>query len=375
MDFSITKEQKDFIQETCKFVSLELNDGKREEFSYDKWIRCADFGLFGLNIDEKYGGLNMDYVTTAMVYENFGYSCEDSGFVFAVNNHVWVCLNIINTYGDENLKQRYLSNLVQGNKIGAFAITECDSGSDSFGLTTSAEEHEDYFLLNGSKMFISNGPIADLIIVIAKIKDNNSSQTTAFVVEKGYEGLLIGKEIKKMGLAACPMSEISFENCKVPKENILYKKNMGNVVANYTFQMERIFEFATHVGAMRRQMETCIKYVDEREQFGEKIKQYESVTNKIADMKVKVELAKTYLYQIAWKLDKHKMVFLDSAIFKLFVSESYVQACLDSLQIHGAFGYSKEYTLEQEVRDSIASKIYSGTNEIQRNIIFSAIDN
>ncbi len=376
MEFDLTKEQKQLRREVIKFAKNELNDYEKGVFSREMWEKCVEMGLIGMNIPEEYSGMGLDYQTSAILLEALGYACEDSGFVFAITNHLWVCQNIVNEMGSEELKEKYLRRMVEGELIGCFAITEADSGSDVFDMHTRAEETEDGYILDGNKMFISNGPIADVFIVIAKTsKQGEKDAFTAFFVEKDFEGVSIGKHIHKMGLEACPMAEVCLDKVMIPKENVVYEVNKGMKVANYSLSMERVFEFASHIGAMERQMEKCIQYANERKQYGKKIKENQAVSHKIVDMKVKIELAKQYMYKVAWKADHKKNIFLDAAIFKLFVSESYVATCLDAIQIHGAYGYSKEYSMESELRDSIASTIYSGTSEIQKNIIFDLIDN
>jgi len=375
MDFTITKAQKELKREVIHFACEELKNLNDSEFDKSYWIKCAEFGLLGMSIPETYNGLGLDYLTTAIMLEALGYSCNDSGFIFTITNHLWACQQTIAEFGSIASKKMYLPDLISGKYVGCFAITEADSGSDVFNMNTKAQEMDEYFLLNGNKMFISNAPVADIFVVIAKTIDSNSVEGfTAFIVEKEMQGVHIGKVIEKMGLKACPMGEISFENCKIPKDNVLLSVNKGEHVANWALRMERVFEFASHIGAMERQMEMCVNYANERRQFGEPIKNNQSVTNPIADMKVSIELARTYLYKIAWMLDNKKNVFLESSILKLFVSENYVKTCMDALHIHGAYGYTKEYGYESELRNSIASTIYSGTSEMQRNIIFKLLD-
>ena len=374
MNFEITKEQKQLRKELINFVKAEINDGEHGVFSRDLWNKCAEFGIIGMNIAEEYGGMGLDYETSAILLEALGYACKDSGFVFAITNHLWVCQNIIHEMGSDYLKEKYLPLMTGGDYLGCFAITEVDSGSDVYNMNTTAVWDGENYVLNGNKMFISNAPIADCYVVMANvIDDNNEKKMTAFFVERKWKGVSIGKKIDKMGLGSCPMAELCLNDCKVPKENVILGVNKGMKVANYSLQMERVFEFASHIGAMQRELEECMNYVNERVQFGKKISENQAISHKIADMKMKIELAETYLYKIAWKADHKKNFFLDASIFKLFVSESYVSTCLDALQIHGAYGYTKEYPFEAELRDSLASKIYSGTSEIPRNIIFSLI--
>lgn len=372
MEFTISNEQKNMLEEVRKFVKLSLNDEDCLDcFSYEQWKKTADFGLFGLIAPEEYGGLGESYLTAALVTEELGYSCKNNGFVFAVNNHIWVGLNLINRFGSKELKDKYIPPMIQGELIGAMAITEADAGSDAHAMTTTYLETEDGYILNGNKMFISNGPIADVFVVFAHKEDGAKNNTTAFVVEKTFEGVTIGKDIEKMGLDACPMSEISFRKCLIPKENLLGKIENANVIMSYALEAERCYEFAPHVGAMQRVMEQCIEYAESRTQFGKRIGEFQAISHKISDMRVNIEFAKLLLYKIAWMKDQGKNTYLESSIFKVFVSEKYIKACEDALQIYGAYGYTVEYGIERELRDAHACSIYSGTNEMQRNTIYS----
>ena len=258
--------------------------------------------------------------------------------------------------------------MVIGEIIGCFAITEADAGSDACGMRTIATETDNCFVLNGSKIFISNGPIADVFIVVAKM-ETNAKKYTAFVVEKEFEGFSIGKNIEKMGLEACPSCEIVFNNCKIPKENIIGTINNGSFIMTSALEWERCFEFASHIGAMQRIMEMCIDYSKKRKQFNKRICEFQGVTHKIADMKVAIELSRNYLYNIATMKDRGESAFLESSIFKLFVSEKYVKVCQDAIQIFGAYGYSRDLPLERYYRDAKITEIGDGTSEIQKIII------
>ena len=375
MDYCKTKEQISICQEVKRFAQNELSQLTGQKFDKTFWQKCADFGLLGMCIPEEYGGMGLDYLTSAMILETLGKNCTDNGFIFAITNHIWVCQQVINQFGSAQAKQYYLPKLVSGEAIGCYAITEPDSGSDVFSMHSKAEEKKDCFILNGSKTFISNAPIADVFVVVANTIDQNGNKgLSSFIVEKSFDGLSVGNTIEKMGLEGCPMGELFFDNCIIPKNNLLFSFNKGLKVANWALQMERVFEFASHIGSMERIMDGCIKYSNERIQQGKQIKNYQSITNKIVDMKVSIEMARNYLYKVAWQADQGKNIFLESSIIKLFISENYVKTCMDALQIHGAYGYSKEYPYEAEVRDSLASTIYSGTSEIQKNIIFQLID-
>ncbi|WFR56032.1 acyl-CoA dehydrogenase family protein [Anaerocolumna sp. AGMB13025] len=374
MDFELTSDQIQLKQEIINFARENLNEEETlEEFSYEVWKKISEFGLFGLTVPEEYGGLNESFLTAAVAIEALGYACKNNGLVFVINNHIWVALNLINLYGTKELKEKYLADMVCGNRIGAISLTEADAGSDAMNMSSSVSEEKDYYVLNGSKMFISNGPIADLFIVFAVTAVKPFKQITAFVVEKQFPGVVIGKNIEKMGLNACPTSEITFNNVKIPKENILGRKNMGSTLMTNALEWERCYEFAPHVGAMQRIMETSLKYAEDRMQFGQPISRFQAVSHKISEMKIAIELSRLMLYKIAWLKDQGKSAFLEVSIFKTYVSEQYIKTCKNALQIHGAYGYTKEYGIERELRDAIACDIYSGTAEMQKNTIFTMI--
>ena len=376
MNFELTKEQKQLRREIISFAKEKLNDEKYlEVYSPEMFQAVADFGLLGITVGEEYGGLAESYLTAAVAFEALGYACENNGFVFTVNNHIWVCQNLIYLYGSEELKKKYMEDMVAGKKIGAIAITEADSGSDALSMRTTAKEEGDHYILNGRKMFISNGPIADVFVVYAVTESEPYKKYTAFVVDKTCEGLKVGKDIEKMGLGACPTSELVFDNCKVPKGNILGAYNNASIIMTQALEWERLYEFVPHIGAMQRVMERCIEQVKMRKQFGKSIGENQAVSHKIADMKSSIEMAKLMMYKIAWMKDMKKSAFLETSIFKLFVSEAYIRTCREAVQIFGAYGYCTEYKLERELRDALACSIYSGTNEMQRNTIYGIASN
>ena len=368
MDFSLMEEQEEYINEITDFAqrNLPLSDA----FNRDLWNKLAEFGLFSLNIGEDYDGLGESFLTAALAYEALGYGCADNGLTFAATNHVYVALNMIYLYGSKVLKDKYVKKMMDGKLIGAFALTEAESGSDALAMSMKAGKNDGAagsYTLNGSKMFVSNGTIADVFIVAAVIEN---SKIACFVVEKSFTGVTVGKEIEKMGLQSCPFSELTLKDCIVPEENILGSINLGQGLITAALEWERIYEFAPHVGAMRRVLESCVKYSGERFQFNRPISEFQAVSHKIADMKLAVETARLLLYKAAWLKDQNKSAFAEAAIFKLYTSENYVKICQDALQIFGAYGYCKEYEIERELRDALACTIYSGTSEMQRNTIY-----
>jgi alkylation response protein AidB-like acyl-CoA dehydrogenase len=302
--------------------------------------------------------------------EGLGYGCKDSGLIFALNGQMWTVQMPILRFGSDAQKNKYLPKLCSGEWIGAHGMTEPGSGSDAFSLTTSARLDGDYYVLNGTKTFSSNAPVADVFIVFATVnKRKGFMGVTGFIVEKGFSGFSVGKSIEKMGLRTAPMAELILEDCRVPVSNRLGREGNGAAIFDDAIEWERSCILASLIGGMERQLETCIKYTKERRQFNTPIGKFQSVANKIVDMKVRLETARLILYKVAWMKKAHGKATMDAAIAKLYLSESWIRSCLDAIQIHGGYGYTTEFELERDLRDSLASTLYSGTSEIQRNII------
>jgi len=375
MDFDFTSEQLEFKRNTIKFTQKELNKDvilrdKEGVFSRELWKKCADFGILGLPFPKEFGGADCDILTTLLVMEGLGYGCKDSGLIFSINGQMWTVQMPIFHFGTPKQKIKYMPKLCNGEWIGANGMTEPGSGSDAFALNTSAKLKSDYYILNGTKTFITNAPIADIFIIFANTDRNKGFMgITAFIVEKGFPGLKISKEIEKMGLKTSPMAEVILEDCKVPIENRLSREGNGATVFNDGIEWERSCMLASDIGVMERQLEICIKYAKERKQFNMPIGKFQAISHKIADMKVRLETARLILYKVAWLKKTQDKAGMEAAIAKLYLSESLVKSCLDAIQIHGGYGYSTEYELERDLRDSVGSTIYSGTSEIQRNII------
>jgi alkylation response protein AidB-like acyl-CoA dehydrogenase len=274
-------------------------------------------------------------------------------------------------YGNEEQKQRYLPGLCNGTLIGVHAMTEPGSGSDAFGLRTKAEPDDTGFRINGTKTFISNAPIADLVIVFAMTDSNKGyyGGVTAFLVENGTPGFVVSQKFEKMGLRTSPIGELVFEDVHVPAEAVLGGVGAGSTLFTQAMDWERICLFAGHIGTMERLLEQSIAYARTRAQFGQPIGKFQAISHRIVDMKVQLEAARLLTYRAAWRLGRVKNVSVDASMAKLFVSESLVKAALDTVQIHGGYGYMTEYELERALRDAVGSTIYSGTSEMQRNII------
>ena len=375
MDLSFTPEQIALRSEIVKFARRELSAGlaereREQEFSREWWRKCAEMGIHGLPFPREYGGSGADIVTTMLAMEGLGYGCKDSGLIFAINAQMWAVQTPIWNFGTEQQKQKYLPRLCSGESIGAHGMSEPGSGSDSSSLATTAVRRGDRWILNGTKTFVTNAPIADVFVVFATVDPAKGFMgVTGFVVDKGARGFRVGQPIEKMGLKTSPMAELVFEDCEVPLNALLGREGGGTEVFSSSMEWERGCLLASHLGAMERQLETCIEYAKTRKQFNRPIGKFQSVANMIVDMKVRMETSRLILYKVGWLKSAQQEAVLDAAIAKLYLSEAWVQSCLDAIQIHGGYGYTTEYELERDLRDSVAGRIYSGTSEIQRNII------
>ncbi|HXY19261.1 MAG TPA: acyl-CoA dehydrogenase family protein [Gemmatimonadales bacterium] len=376
MDFSPTPEQRTLREEIVRFAQKELNAGlierdREQTFSRELWLKCGEIGLQGLPVPEEYGGAGMDSLTTAIALEALGYGCRDSGLVFSVCAHLLSCVVPIWKHGNEEQRRRYLPGLCNGTLIGVHAMTEPGSGSDAFNLATSAVADRDGFRINGTKTFISNGPVADVVIVFTvtdKTKGFHGG-VTAFLVDKGTAGFRTSQKIEKMGLRTSPFGELVFEDAWVPATAVLGTVGGGAGMFTNSMDWERVCLFASHVGTMERLLEQAVQYARTRSQFGQPIGKFQAISHKIADMKVRLEAARLLTYRAAWQLERSKAVSLDAAMAKLFVSEALTQTSLDVLQVHGGYGYCVEYEVERAVRDALGATLYSGTSEMQRTII------
>jgi alkylation response protein AidB-like acyl-CoA dehydrogenase len=342
----------------------------RREFSPEAWKRCAAFGIQGLPLPEEFGGGDADAITIALAMEALGYGCTDNGLLFSLNAQMWSCEIPILRFGTEVQKARYLPALCDGSLIGVQGMTEPGSGSDAFSLTTSVARDGDGFILNGSKTFITNAPVAGVFVVFATTDpDLGFAGLSAFLVERDAPGLTVGPPFDKMGLRTSPMSELVFADCRLPGSAQLGKPGAGMAVFNASMDWERSFILASAVGTMQRLLERSITYARERKQFGQPIGRFQSVANKVVDMKLRLETARMMLYRLAWLRSTGRPTALESAMVKLYVSESFLQTALDALQVHGGAGYLTDTELERDVRDAIGGRIYSGTSEIQRTIV------
>lgn len=379
MDFEISAEQQELRAAVRAFAREQLNDDleKRDHdgmFPRECWQKCAEFGLLGLCVPAEFGGQGQDLVTTTIAMEALGWGCRDNGLVFSLNAQMWAVQMPLVHYGSEAQKKEWLPKLVSGKAIGAHAITEPGAGSDVFSLASRAERNGDGYVLNGQKTFATNAPVADLALAFAYLqRDGKPPALTAFLVPRGTKGVTFGNPIAKMGLRTSPMGEVIFEDCRVPESARLGPEGAGMRIFNSAMEWERACIFAGHLGAMERLLDDCVAYARQRRQFGQPIAKFQSVADKIADMKVAIEAGRWLLYKVGWLTGRGKNAVLEAAIAKLFVSEMHSKAALDALQLHGGYGYMKEYPIEREVRDALSGTLYSGTSEMQRKIIASCL--
>lgn len=374
MDFSWTDEQREFRDTVARFAQSELTGDviQRDRdavFPHEAWKKCAAFGIQGLPVPAEYGGSDADALTTIGALEALGYGCADNGLIFSLNAQLWACEIPIVRFGTEEQKRRYLPSLCEGSAIAAHGMSEPEAGSDALSLQATAERRNGQFVLNGSKTFVTNAPLADVFVVFATIDPGSGfSGVTAFLVPRETPGLSVGPPIHKMGLRTSPMSELYFDGCELSEEHVLGQPGGGMAVFGTAMHWERGLILASAVGAMERQLERTLAYARQRRQYKRPIGSFQAVAHTIVEMKLRLETARLMLYRFGWLLDSGEATPLDSALTKLAISESYVAGSLSALQVHGGYGYTDEYELEREVRDAIGSRIYSGTSEIQRNI-------
>jgi alkylation response protein AidB-like acyl-CoA dehydrogenase len=348
---------------------LERRD-REGEFDPSLWRSCASFGILGLPMPSRYGGSELELPAVVQVLEALGFGCRDNGLLFALGAQLWSVQMPILVLGTDEQRDRYLPGLVDGSLIGAHAVTEPEAGSDAFSLRTTARLEGDEYVLDGAKTFVTSAPVADVFVVVASIEPGSGSRgLTAFLVDRGTRGLTVSAPFEKSGLRTSTMAEVSFAGCRIPRAQLLGRERGGSAVFGVAMEWERSFILAPALGTMRRQLADCIRYARARRQFGEPIGKREPIASKLVEMQLRLETCRLLVQRIArLKLEGRRLTYEPSQA-KLHVSESWVQTSLDALQLHGGAGYMVELGVERDVRDALASKIYSGTSEIQRMII------
>ncbi len=381
MDFTLNKEHemarqlfKDFAENEVKPLAQEIDEEHR--FPRETVEKMAKYGFLGIPVPKEYGGQGCDPLAYAMCVEELSKVCGTTGVI--VSAHTSLCVDPIQTYGTEEQKQKYLPDLASGKKLGAFGLTEPGAGTDAQGQQTKAVLDGDEWVLNGTKCFITNGKEADVYIVIAvtgKVEKRGRVQKeiSAFIVEKGTPGFTFGTKENKMGICASSTYELIFTDCRIPKENLLGAKGKGFGIAMHTLDGGRIGIAAQALGIAEGALETTINYVKERKQFGRAIAQFQNTQFQLPDMATKVEAAKLLVYKAAMAKATQKVYSVEAAMAKLYAAEVAMEVTTKCVQLHGGYGYIKEYDVERMMRDAKITEIYEGTSEVQRMVISGSL--
>jgi alkylation response protein AidB-like acyl-CoA dehydrogenase len=375
----LTEDQERFHEAAVEFARRHLagdmlSRDSEQTFDRDTWRQCADFGLMKMPIPASYGGLGLGLSDLIATMEGLGYGGRDLGLLFSIHAHMWTAIMPILAYGTEEQKATYLPKLGDGTWIAANAASEPDAGSDVFSLRTRAERRPDGYSLTGTKTFVTNAQVADLFVTYATIDPAlGAAGVTGFLVDRDVPGLTVSKKIEKMGLRTSPMGEVVFEDCRVGEDKRLGRVGRGAGVFDSSMEWERGCILASCVGAMRRQLEATIAHVRQRRQFGQPVGKFQSVANRIVDMKIRLDTCRPLVYRIGALLDAGKPARMEAAIAKLHIAECFTASSLDAMRNLGGYGYMTEQEAERDVRDALGGLFYSGTSDIQRNIIARAL--
>ncbi len=373
MDFSLTKQETLFLQMIREFAEKEVKPlaaevDEQERFPEETVAKMAKLGIMGIPIPVEYGGAGSTNQMYTMAVEELSRVCATTGVI--VSAHTSLCCAPILEHGTEEQKQKYLPKLASGEWIGAFGLTEPNAGTDAASQQTMAEEDGDSYILNGTKIFITNAAYAHVFIVFAMTdKSQGVKGITAFIVEKGMPGFSIGKKELKMGIRGSATSELIFENVRVPKENMLGKLGGGFAVAMKTLDGGRIGIASQALGIAQGAMDETVKYTKERKQFGKAIAKFQNTQFQMADLETKVQAARLLVRSAAYKKDMKLPYSADAAMAKLFAAETAMEVTTKAVQFHGGYGYTREYPVERMMRDAKITEIYEGTSEVQRMVI------
>ncbi|WP_085506287.1 acyl-CoA dehydrogenase [Thalassobacillus devorans] len=373
MNFQLTEEQemlrkmvRDFAKNEVEPTAAERDE--EERFDREIFDKMAELGLTGIPWPEEYNGIGSDFVSYVIAVEELSRVCASTGVTLSA--HISLASWPIYKFGNEDQKKTFLAQLASGEKLGAYALSEPGAGSDVSSMRTQAKLDGEHYVLNGSKVWITNGGVADIYIVFAKTDpDAGSRGISAFIVEKGTPGFTFGKKEKKLGIRSSPTTELIFEDCKVPKENLLGEEGKGFKIAMMTLDGGRNGIAAQAVGIAQGALDASVGYAKEREQFGKPIAQNQGVSFKLADMATEVEAARLLTYQAAYLESEGKPYAKASAMAKLYAGDAAMRITVEAVQVYGGYGYTKDYPVERYMRDAKITQIYEGTNEIQRLVI------
>jgi isovaleryl-CoA dehydrogenase len=377
MDFELNEEQRMLKEQVARFVDQEVIPrapiiDEEERFPKENFRAMADMGLFGITLPEEYGGAGSDFLSCVLVMEELMRGCVSTGNTYGA--HAILCTESLFRNGNEEQRRRFLPDLIAGKKIGALALTEPGAGSDALSLRCRAEKKGDRYVLNGSKTFITNGPIADVAIVYAKTNPEAGAKgISAFIVEEGFPGFTKGKPMKKMGVRGSPTGELFFENCEVPAENLLGEENRGINVLMSGLDRERILWSIAPIGVAQGAFDLAFRYARERIQFGQPIIQFQMIQDILAGMATEIQAGRVLSYWAATLADSGKMVRLEASYSKLFCAEAGVRAVGQAMQVFGGYGFIREYPIERMYRDVKGIEFGAGTNQIQKLIIMGEL--
>ena len=379
MDFQLTDEQR-MIRETVRKWAVNELGPLQEKIDEEDWFppdffkKCAEIGILGIPISEKYGGLGGDVLMQTLAIEEMSRICPALAMTFGA--HSDLCANNIYKNASDALKEKYLPPLIRGEKIGALGLTEPNAGSDAMSLRTRAEKKGDKYILNGTKMFITNGPVADTLLIYAKTAPERGAKgISAFIVEKEFPGFSVSRKLKKCGMRGSPTAELVFENCEVPAENLVGQENMGVAVMTSGLDVERIVLAGGSLGMAQQALDYSVRYAVEREQFGQPIANFQMIQQKLADMYCQTEAARLLVYRAAdlaqrsTRGGKGTELTKQAAAAILFAAETATWVCDQAIQIHGGYGYCLEFPVQKLWRDAKLYEIGAGTSEIRRMII------
>lgn len=381
MDFTLSKKHemartlfKEFAEKEVKPLAQDVDEN--EQFPVETVAKMAKAGFLGIPVPKEYGGQGCDPLTYVMCVEELSKVCGTTGVI--VSAHTSLCIDPIQTFGTEEQKKKYIPDLASGKKLGAFGLTEPGAGTDAQGQQTKAVLDGDEWVLNGSKCFITNGSYADVYIVIAvtgvvEKRGRKMKEISAFIVEKGTPGFTFGTKEKKMGIRGSATYELIFEDCRIPKENLLGKQGKGFGIAMHTLDGGRIGIASQALGLAEGALERTIEYVKERKQFGRSIGQFQNTQFQLADMATKVQAAQYMVYRAAVAKATQKTYSVEAAMAKLYAAEVAMEVTTKAVQLHGGYGYIREYDVERMMRDAKITEIYEGTSEVQRMVISSAL--
>ncbi len=376
MDFEFTKEQLMFKKEVVRFAQKEIvprvqEHDLKEAFDFESFRKLGEFGILGLHFPEEYGGEGADVLTTVLAGEALGEAGVDGGLTLAYGAHTFLCADTIFRHASEDLKRKYIPKLASGEWIGCMGLSEPEAGSDVASLTTSAEKKGDRYVLNGTKMWITNGPIADVAVVYAKTQPElQHAGISAFVVPKGTPGFSAGPPLIKMGVRTSQTSELVFTDCEIPESHLLGQEGEGFLMAMQTVEWDRSALLAPFIGSATYLLKNCARYAKGRVQFGRPIGHFQAIKHKLADIRIFGEAARALVYRIAWCKDQGKPLnHLEAAVAKLFIGDWSLGPTNDAVVLHGGYGYTHEFNVERIFRDSRLAPIGGGTSEIQKKII------